>query len=272
MRGWQLAAGATLGLLVGFLLWGGDDDGAGQTSVPEAPKVVAPAPHPEVRRLQAQLDREEVRRNELERELSVRPKVPVAEPRPSQARKKKPAGAKIRKAKRPEEWFDDDLLLRAGFDAAEVEALNERYELIELERLFVRDEATREGWLGQPRYHRRMRELDERYNALRFEYGDDRYDWLLYASGNDNRVQVDRVMQHSAAADVGVELGDIILRYDDERIFDVRTLQQATGEGRARDAVSLDVERAGEHIRLYPPRGPLGIVLVPRYVEPDPLY
>lgn len=271
MRGWQLAAGAILGLGIGFLVWGGRD-GDPQKSEPETPEVVAPAPDPEVRRLQAQLDLEEARAGEMERELSARPRIPAAKPRTSEPRKRKPRRERPDKVKRREDWFDDKLLIGAGFDAAEVEALNERYEQIELDRLFVRDEATRQGWLGQPRYHRRMRELDERYNALRFEFGEDRYDWLLYASGNDNRVRVDRVMQDSAAADVGVELGDILLRYDDERIFDVQILQQATGEGRVGAAVSLDVERQGEQIRLYPPRGPLGVVLVPIYVEPDPLY
>ncbi|MFP6624017.1 MAG: PDZ domain-containing protein [Myxococcota bacterium] len=271
MRGWQLAAGAILGLVIGFLVWGGRD-GDPQKSEPETPEVVAPAPDPEVRRLQAQLDREQARRGEMQRELSAQPRIPAAKPRTSEPRKRKPRRERPDKVERREDWFDDKLLIGAGFDAAEVEALNERYEQIELDRLFIRDEATRQGWLGQPRYHRRMRELDERYNALRFEFGEDRYDWLLYASGNDNRVRVKRVMQGSAAADVGMEEGDILLRYDDERIFDVQILQQATGEGRVGDAVSLDVERQGEQIRLYPPRGPLGVVLVPIYVEPDPLY
>ena len=42
MRGWQLAAGAILGLGIGFLVWGGRD-GDPQKSEPETPEVVAPA-------------------------------------------------------------------------------------------------------------------------------------------------------------------------------------------------------------------------------------
>ncbi|MEE2674521.1 MAG: PDZ domain-containing protein [Myxococcota bacterium] len=279
MRGWQLAAAAMLGLVIGFLVWGGRD-GDRQPLEPETPEVVTPVPDPEAQRLEEQLDREEARRIEPQRELSPRPTPPVVNPptppvvKPpkDEARERALEEIESLKAKRREEWFDNEVLLRGGFDPEEIEALNEYYELIELERLFVRDEATREGWLGKPRYHRRMRELDERYNALRFEYGDDRYDWLLYASGEDNRVRVQRVMQHSSADDVGVEPGDIILSYEGERIFDVPSLQHATSGGRARETVSLDVEREGEHIRLYPPRGPLGVVLVPLYVRPAPPY
>jgi hypothetical protein len=266
VRGWELAAGGTLGLVAGFLLWGEASQEA-ETSRPETPRVAAPAPDPEVQRLKVQLRLEQARRVELEDELSARPVVPAPRSPKRDAPKRKPG-----RAKRPGGWIDDDVLLEAGFDAAEVEALNERYEKTELERLFVRDEATREGWFRQPRYFRRMRELNESYDALRAEYGEDRYDWILYAWGRDNRVRVARVMRDSAASDVGLEAGDVILRYDDERIFDARALQQATGEGRAGETVTLEVDRGGERIRLHPPRGPLGVALGSLPVKPPSLY
>ncbi len=267
MRGWELVAGVTLGLVAGFLLWGDRGEEATETPKQQTPRVAAPARDPAVQRLEAQLELEEARRVELERELAARLAVPAKTPEKRDAPKRKPE-----KAKRPGDWIDGDVLLQAGFDATELEALNERYESTELERLFVRDQATREGWFGRPRYYRRMRELNESYEELRVEYGEDRYDWILYASGRDNRVRVDRVMRDSPAADVGLERGDIILRYNDERIFDARALQQATGEGRAGETVALDVDRGGERIRLYPPRGPLGIGLDSLPVEPGSLY
>lgn len=268
VRGWELTAGVIAGLLAGFLLAGGGGKRAGETP-PERPSVAAPAPIalPEVVRLERQLELEQQRRGELESQLAGRPAVPA----PPLEKVGTPA-RQLGNSPPPLAWIAEDVLLGAGFAAAELEALNGFYEKTELERLFVRDQATREGWFRRPRYARRMREFNERYEALRFDYGDDGYDWILYARGRDNRVRVDRVLQGSAAADIGLEEGDVILQYDDERIFAAPALQQATGEGRAGATVSLEADRRGERIRLYPPRGPLGVVLSSLSVEPRARY
>lgn len=275
MRRWELAAGVGLGLVAGFLIWGGGvgpEDDAAAPPVPEASRVTDAPRDLRMQRLQQELDREKTLRLELEREIASSAAAPSPTPDPVPAAEPPPESEERPKGKQAGEWIADDVLLEAGFDPSEVDALNALYEQTELERLFVRDQAVREGWLRTPRYRRQMGELNARYETVREEYGEDRYDWILYAAGRDNRVRVARVMRDSPAADIGLEVGDVVLRYDEERVFDARGLQRATGQGEAGRLVILEVERAGERIRFHPARGPLGISLDPTLAEPTPPY
>ncbi len=281
MRRWELATGAAVGLLAGFVLWGREPEtreaARPNESRPEelaTPADEAPAPafatQAEVVRLREQLEAETTRREVVERQLATQAEAPVPRSSPSvpdsPSGEGAPPGGWV-----PEGWPNPEILLQAGLTQVEIDELYQRFETIELERLYVRDAATREGWIGKPRFKRRMRELDKRYRALGDEYGEDAYDWILYAAGSKNRILVTRVMQGSAAEDVGLEAGDIVLRYDDQRIFDGRALQRATTSGEAGETVALDVLRNGELIRVYPPFGPLGITLDSIRVKPGPL-
>jgi len=147
--------------------------------------------------------------------------------------------------------------------------LKARFEAIELERLYVRDQAAREGWLDKARFRKRIAEIDARYDAMRDEFGPEDYDWILFASSRDNRVEVNHVMQESAAEDVGIEVGDLVVSYDEQRIFDGKQLQQSTTDGEAGETVSVDLLRDGERIRVYLPRGPIGIGLQHSRTRPD---
>ena len=157
--------------------------------------------------------------------------------------------------------FDEQSLVDAGFDPREAARLREATEQLELEQLYLRDRAVREGWAGTPRFAEEARALDARGRALREELGDDRYDWLLFASGRPNRVIVQSVMERSPAGDAGLLAGDAILSYGGTRLFDVSALRDATTGGRPGESVPVDVARGGERIRLYVPRGPLGVRL-----------
>jgi hypothetical protein len=159
------------------------------------------------------------------------------------------------------QWFDEALLLEAGLTPAEIEALRERFEGIEMERLYLRDEATRDGWLNTHRYRKSAGELEVAFHALRNDFGDEVYDWLLFASGRNNRVAVGGVLEDSPAAEAGLESGDLIISYDGARIFGARELQMATTGGEAGRLVVLEFYRGGERVRVYVPRGPLGIRL-----------
>ncbi len=270
MRGWELASGLAVGLLAGLLLRGG-----GSGDVPSREPARAPAPVSEaqdgkdtVARLREQLAEERSRRVALESRLAVRQgNAPPGDGAPATASEPgKPAPSK-------DGWPDEAVLREAGISPADLELLRTRLEEIELERLYVRDQATREGWLGRPRFRLRMQELDRRYEALREDLGDDVWDWVLYASGRDNRVVVSRVMQGSVSQDAGIERGDVFLRYDDRRIFDVAGLQRSTTTGQAGETVAVDVLRDGEEYRFYVPRGPLGLGLGPtRSVRPGRPY
>lgn len=153
-------------------------------------------------------------------------------------------------------WFDADALLEAGVQPAEIEAIREAFDESELALLELENRARREGWYRDARYRLELRDMRL---ALRAELGDDRFDRLLYASGRQNRVVVGDVLHGSPAAASGVEPGDEILSYAERRIFRGTELRHATTEGRAGDRTPLEVLRDGSRVRLWVPRGPLGI-------------
>ena len=249
-------------------MWGGQDERDGPA--PPDARPVGERPEEsrarEIRVLRAKLAEETSRRESLERQLHARTDPPPEDSGSAEGAEESPA------AKAPDGWLDETLLEAAGFSSSERAELRERFEAIELRRLFIRDKAKREGWFRKPRYYKRMRNLNDEYEALREDWGDERYDWILFASGRSNRVAIERVMGDSAAAEIGLEPGDVFLRYDDERIFDGEALQAATAAGELGQTVALDVERRGERFRLYPPRGPLGVGLRVERKQPDPLY
>ncbi len=153
-------------------------------------------------------------------------------------------------------WFDADSLLEHGVQPAEVDRLREAFDESELALLELENQARREGWFRKPRYREDLRDMRQ---ALRAELGDDRFDRLLYATGRQNRVVVADLLQGSAAQRGGLQTGDEILSYADQRVFRGMELKQATTEGTPGERVSLEVMRDGSRVRLWVPRGPLGI-------------
>jgi hypothetical protein len=129
----------------------------------------------------------------------------------------------------PSGFFDEDLLLaEGGLDAAEAARLRETFEDLEMERLYLSDQAVREGWLYTPRYRREIQALTaETREAL----GDEGYDWMLYGASRHNRVLVNDLLSRSPASSAGVEIGDVVLRYDGQSIFTAHELQAATQQG-----------------------------------------
>jgi hypothetical protein len=271
-RGWSrgksiagVGLGACAGLWLGFLLWGGDADlipartTTGEALAPARSSAEAAEVEAELRE---RLARETARRVSLERQLAEQVAPALVLPVAAESAEEEPDD----EFRGP--WLDAARLARAGFAASEIDVLRERFEAVELEKLYLRDEATREGWLGKPRFRRQMRVLERKYTGLRGEYGEDAYDWILYASGKLNRVMVQHVIEGSEAEAVGLQEGDVFLRYDGQRIFDARSLQQATADGELGQTAPVDLERDGERIRLYPARGPLGVGLESASVEP----
>jgi len=246
----------------------------------EAPPAGGPGPAPprqeagsgaedlarELAALRAALEDERRARQRLGREVAaLRAALGAAEPEPG-ASPAVPAPAPPGPAAQegdppPGGGFDEAALLDAGFAPYEVAEIRGRVEAIELERLYLRDRALREGWSGTPRFRQAYRALGEQEEALRQEFGEDRYDWLLYASGRSNRVRVTSVLAGSPAGEAGVEAGDRIVSYGGARLFDVSELRDATTGGRAGESVELEVRRGDETVRLFVPRGPLGVRL-----------
>lgn len=154
-------------------------------------------------------------------------------------------------------WFDAPALREHGVSEQESARLERLFEESELELLYLRDQATREGWAGTPRFLQAMHELR---SGLRESVGDETFDWLLYATQRANRVAVRAVLSTGPAAQSGLRVGDLILRYDDQAIFKGRELQRATSQGEAGRRVPMDVlSKSGPVRRITVPSGPLGI-------------
>jgi len=54
---------------------------------------------------------------------------------------------------------------------------------IELERLYLRDQAQREGWLDSPRFAAESSRIEQEQAGLRGEFDESLYDWMLFAEG-----------------------------------------------------------------------------------------
>jgi hypothetical protein len=294
-----IATAVGAGMLVGYAVSGWLHVGAGmlvgyavsgwlQRSPPKPPIAVPvpAAPEAEIAALRAALDEERGLRGALEMEIEmlrqeiVREASPRLEPPPAPAGARKPeaegatarVGAPDSKAAAPahgaparDEWFDEAALVARGVDEHRVARLREHFEALQMDELYLRDDAAREGWLGKARYHKRVRELRA---ESREELGDDDYDLLLYASGRNNRVRLSDVLQNSPAAAAGIEPSDILVRYDGQAIFESRDLLSATTQGAAGSTVAVDLVRNGESLRLYVRRGPLGARIQPARLFP----
>jgi len=169
----------------------------------------------------------------------------------------RPEGASAKPGERL--WFDKPALLATGLSEPEVARLESLFEESELQVLYLRDRATREGWAGTPRF---LQEVFELRAGLRANVGDETFDWLLYATQRANRVAVRSVLSTGPAAQAGIRTGDLILRYDGKTIFKWGELQQATMQGEAGRSVPVEVmSEDGQVRRLTVPSGPLGIQL-----------
>lgn len=167
-------------------------------------------------------------------------------------------------------WFDVARLDASGMPERDVEDLRRLFEAVELERLYVQNQATRERW-DRSRLAEELAALGERTRSVRETYGDETYDWFLYAADRTNRVRVESVLGGSAADEAGLRAGDVILSYDGSRIFKPGSLVRGTLQGRLGDRVEVIVQRAGSTHTVNVPVGPLGIRLGRATVEPTPL-
>ncbi|MCG8014601.1 MAG: PDZ domain-containing protein [Candidatus Thiodiazotropha sp. 'RUGA'] len=160
-------------------------------------------------------------------------------------------------------------LLNAGVDPVMAEEVVRRRSELDLKRLELRDSAIRGGYIDTERYRDELNELLAQDISIREEFGDDVYDRYLYSNGQSNRIRIDSVMMSSAAEQAGFKSGDMIMDYDEQRLFDYTELQQATTQGTRDEYVSVTVERDGEQMMLWIPRGPMGVRLTNTRIDPD---
>lgn len=154
-----------------------------------------------------------------------------------------------------------DGLITAGVDPGTAVEIKQRSDQWALDRLDLIDTASREGWRDSDEFAEKMRELREQRVDIRSEIGDTAYDGYLYAAGESNRVQIQSIIDGSAAQVSGMTTGDIVLAYADALIYTSRELQNATRDGIRGELVSVSVLRSGRTLNLAIPRGPLGVTL-----------
>jgi membrane-associated protease RseP (regulator of RpoE activity) len=152
-------------------------------------------------------------------------------------------------------------LVAAGVDATTATEIRRRRDELSLSEIYLRDQATREGWLDTPRFTAEMAEIERQRTSVRDEIGDEAYDRYLAALDQPNRVTVDEVMLESPAAVAGLQTGDMVLRYGETRIFSPSDLVSATRGGTAGENVRVEVIRQGRRFEIEVPRGPLGVMI-----------
>lgn len=114
------------------------------------------------------------------------------------------------------------------------------------------------------RQHQEYLENPERFdlsanNPIREELGDQDYEKYLQANGRSTSVRINRVLQESPAAYAGLRIGDQILRYNGQRVFNFRELNTVSVAGEKGSPVIIDVMRNGSVVQLTVERGPMGI-------------
>lgn len=150
-------------------------------------------------------------------------------------------------------------LIDAGIPAAQAAWIQGRLDEIDLQQLYLRNRAAREGWLDKPRYQRERRQYLDAVTGLRDDIGDDAYDRMLYTLGRANRVVIRDTMVNSPAEQYGLQPGDRIIEYDGRRIFTGNELNTLVTQGDTGTMTLVRVQRDGGFNDLYLPRGPLGI-------------
>ena len=103
--------------------------------------------------------------------------------------------------------FQFDELIAAGVDELEAERVRAVWQEIHLEKLELRDLATREGWVNTKRFRKQLEKIKD--DAID-ELGECGYDSLLYGTGQNNRIVVREMLEGSAADRAGLEPGDIL--------------------------------------------------------------
>jgi len=149
----------------------------------------------------------------------------------------------------------------AGFSEADAAYYRRRSDEAAMARLYLRDQAEREGWLGSQRYRDEMAAMPNVAEELRAEMDDETYARYLYATGQPNQVRVRRVLNGSAAESAGIKVGDVLVSYDGQRLYDTRTVRRSTRTGSAGENVPVEVLRDGRRVQAYLPRGPIGITM-----------
>src|SRR6185503_18726943 len=118
--------------------------------------------------------------------------------------------------------------------------IKRRGDEVTMSEIYLRDLAAREGWVDTPRFNEEMAEINKQRTSVREEVGDDAYDRYLAALNQPNRVAIEDVLLDSPAAAVGLQAGDLVLRYGEARVFEPSELVMATRGGVSGEPVRME--------------------------------
>ena len=242
--------------------------GSASPLVPTQDEATTPIAQ-QVAALGMRLDEESATRKRLEAELSgLKDNLQILEQRLDELaeRKSEPDDSPPRVGRSRQ--INPGTFVEASFSQDEAESLTALWGQQQMDLLYLRDQASREGWRNTPRYAQAVRELRNATGSMREEVGLDTYDRFLFAAGQSNRVVLNAVIDSSPAQAIGLQPGDTILAYDGNRILSVHDLQAATTAGEPEAPVVIEVDRGGQLMEFEIARGPIGVTLSTRRVEP----
>lgn len=192
----------------------------------------------QLEQLQEVLDLRQASRSARMRKPSPKPDAPPPSPVP-----------KNRTERRMQQLED------AGFDPDTIAQIRRREGEVRMAQLQSRYETMR-----NPEDANQLNPVQSVQQALREELGDEEYDRYLFATGQPNRVQIRDVIDGSPGQKAGIQAGDMILSYDNVRVFSMRDVVRQVQEGSAGVSVPVRVRREnGNESTVYLLRGPIGI-------------
>ncbi len=162
---------------------------------------------------------------------------------------------------------DREALIAAGLSPDQAISLETRFDDIELRKLYLRDQARRQGAESEEIASQRQ-QINAEEEALIEEIGD-AYGNYLYLTGQTNRVSVQSVIGNSAADISGIRDGDVIYSYAGDRIYNSFDLSSATGQGELGETITVQVQRDEQLVDVYLPRGPMGVQLSNESIAPE---
>lgn len=148
------------------------------------------------------------------------------------------------------------MLMAAGYSPERIEELRARLEKLRKERAIAVSERRARNLPSDP-----ARELAYLYDPdieLRYEIGDEEYERYLRALERPTHVDVTEVLPGSIADSAGIRAGDVILEYDNKRLFNLGELD-GMAMGKSGKSVPVTVDRDGEVVKLVVPGGPFGV-------------
>lgn len=272
---WMGVGGIALTLFFIWLAW---PTGDAPDSVIEptrgATNGIANAAPLDLSALRAELTREIDARQRLEREVSLlHARIEMLDAKAAElALAATPEAGEIDEGAAPRpraiqrRAFDKGALLAGGIDPDEAESLRSAWEDLQMEKIYLNDQAAREGWAGTARHRQELRALNE---GMREQLSPESYDRYLYATGGHNRARVVDVIDRSTGAEAGFAIGDRILSYDGQRVFSPEDLRKLAASGRSGESVRVEVARGDTTTTIDIPRGPIGLMLMPDRQPPD---